>query len=350
MEGMKATSIIKLPTQAPDLSPPYEKTRLKKEILALLEKKKGILVAHYYVDDDIQELAEESGGIVSDSLEMARFCHESPAEMIVVAGVRFMGETAKILNPQKKVIMPDLEAECSLDLLCPADRFIPFCDEHPKRIVVVYSNTSAEVKARADYVVTSSIAVPLVTYLHEQNHKIIWAPDKNLGEYIKNQTGADMLLWNGSCVVHDEFKAVELREMKRRYPDAAILVHPESPMSIIEQADVVGSTTQIIEAAKKLPHQRLIVATDNGIFHQIKKQVPEKVIMEAPTAGRGASCKSCSHCPWMAMNTLKKLKIIIDSEQNQITVEESVRIKAYRATKRMLEFANKIKKPTLDDA
>ena len=192
----------------------------------------------------------QTGGIVSDSLDMANFGHQHPAKTIVVAGVRFMGETAKILNPEKRVLMPDLEAECSLDLGCPADEFAAFCDAHPDRTVVVYANTSAAVKARADWMVTSSIALPVVKHLKEQGKKILWAPDRHLGSYVQEQTGADMLLWQGSCIVHDEYKAKELIELKAQHPQAKVLVHPESPRAVVKLADVVGSTTQLIKAAQ----------------------------------------------------------------------------------------------------
>ena len=223
-------------------------THIKK----LLQERDAVLVAHYYVDDDLQMLADETGGCVADSLEMARFGHDHPAKTVVVAGVRFMGETAKILNPEKRVLMPTLQAECSLDLSCPADTFNAFCDAHPDRTVVVYANTSAAVKARADWVVTSSIATRVVQHLHNQGKKILWAPDRFLGDYVQKVTGADMLLWQGSCIVHDEFKAGELKKLRAKHPEAAVLVHPESPGDVIAQADVVGSTTQIIKAASEL--------------------------------------------------------------------------------------------------
>ena len=204
---------------------------LKAEIKAQLRAKDAVLIAHYYTDPMIQELAEETGGIVSDSLEMARFGNSHSAETLVVAGVKFMGETAKILTPHKRVLMPTLEATCSLDIGCPADQFSAFCDQHPDRTVVVYANTSAAVKARADWVVTSSIALEVVDYLDSQGEKILWAPDKYLGNYVQKETGADMLLWDGSCIVHEEFKAKGIVDLKNIYPEAAVLVHPESPLS-----------------------------------------------------------------------------------------------------------------------
>src|SRR5713226_2348259 len=206
-----------------------ERAELIERIQKMLQEQDAVLVAHYYTDKDLQDLADETGGYVSDSLDMARFGNEHPAQTLVVAGVRFMGETAKILNPEKRVLMPDLAANCSLDLGCPADEFSAFCDARPDRTVVVYANTSAAVKARADWVVTSSIAVDVVEHLDEQGKSIIWAPDRFLGDYVRRQTGADMLLWDGACVVHEEFKSRALQNLLGEHPDAAVLVHPESP-------------------------------------------------------------------------------------------------------------------------
>jgi len=316
-----------------------ERQALVERIKRLLREKDAVLIAHYYVHEDLQRLAEQTGGYVSDSLDMARFGHEHKASTLIVAGVRFMGETAKILNPEKRVLMPTLEAECSLDLDCPADRFIPFCDANPDREVVVYSNTSAAVKARADWVVTSSIAVKLVEHLHAQGKKILWAPDKHLGHYIQRQTGSDMLSWDGSCVVHEEFKASAMRSLKQQYPDAGILVHPESPSEVIAMADAVGSTTQLIEAARSLPNQQFIVATDNGIFYKMKQAAPGKTFMVAPSGGTGASCRSCGHCPWMAMNDLDGVATVLETGTNEIHIPEDIRVKALRSTQRMLDFA-----------
>jgi quinolinate synthase len=320
-----------------------EKIALKERIRRLLKEKEAVLVAHYYVDPDLQDLAEETGGCVSDSLEMARFGRDHPAKTLVVAGVRFMGETAKILSPEKTILMPDLEATCSLDLGCPADEFAAFCDQHPDRTVVVYANTSAAVKARADWMVTSSIGLDIVRHLHEQGKKILWAPDRHLGSYIQKQTGADMLLWQGSCIVHDEFKGIELDLLKAEYPDAKVLVHPESPANVVAQADVVGSTTQLINAAVTLPATHFIVATDNGILHKMRAAAPGKHFIEAPTAGNSATCKSCAHCPWMAMNGLKNLADALEncaeSGTNEVFVDPAVGREAVRAIDRMLDFA-----------
>ncbi|MEX2490046.1 MAG: quinolinate synthase NadA [Pseudomonadales bacterium] len=311
----------------------------KDDIKALLERENAVIVAHYYTDDAIQELAEETGGCVSDSLEMARFGTRVDAQTIVVAGVKFMGETAKILNPEKRVLMPTLEATCSLDLGCPADEFSDFCDQHPDRTVVVYANTSAEVKARSDWVVTSSIALEVAEHLMDKGEKILWAPDKYLGAYIQNETGADMVMWDGSCIVHEEFKAKGLADLKRVFPDAAVLVHPESPRDVIELADVVGSTTQIIKAAKELPNDKFIVATDKGIFHKMRQMVPDKTFIEAPTAGNGATCRSCAHCPWMGMNALDNLMESLDKGTNEILVDPDIRKRALAPLERMVSFA-----------
>lgn len=340
------TTTMDLPLPGSIAQPEYapgERDALIERIKILLKEKDAVLVAHYYTDADLQMIADETGGCVSDSLDMARFGNEHPASTLVVAGVRFMGETSKILNPEKRVLMPTLEAECSLDLGCPAEQFVPFCDANPDRTVVVYANTSAEVKARADYVVTSSIGVDLIRWLHGQGKKVLWAPDQHLGRYIQQETGADMLLWQASCIVHEAFKAEALQNLKKRHPEAAILVHPESPQAVIDLADRVGSTTQIIKAAQTLPNKLFIVATDNGILYKMKQAAPDKQFIEAPTAGVGATCESCAHCPWMAMNELRNLSHVLETGDNEIHVEESVRKKALRATQRMLDFAREHK-------
>jgi quinolinate synthase len=316
-----------------------EKVALKARIKRLLKEREAVLVAHYYVDGDLQDLAEETGGCVSDSLEMARFGRDHPAKTLVVAGVRFMGETAKILSPEKRILMPDLDATCSLDLGCPADEFAAFCDAHPDRTVVVYANTSAAVKARADWMVTSSIGLDIVAHLHAQCKKILWAPDRHLGSYIQKKTGADMLLWQGSCLVHDEFKGLELDLLKAEHPEAKVLVHPESPAGVVELADVVGSTTQLINAAQTMDATTFIVATDNGILHKMRAAAPGKHFIEAPTAGNSATCKSCAHCPWMAMNGLQNLADVLEHGNNEINVDPAIGKQAVRAIDRMLDFA-----------
>lgn len=314
---------------------------LIKEIKERLIKENALLVAHYYTDPLIQKLAEETGGCVSDSLEMARFGRDSDATTLVVAGVKFMGETAKILSPEKRILMPTLEATCSLDIGCPAEDFSDFCDQHPDRTVVVYANTSAAVKARADWVVTSSIALQVVDYLDQKGEKILWAPDKHLGGYVQRETGADVLMWDGSCIVHEEFKAKALLDLKKVYPEAAILVHPESPKAVADLGDYVGSTSQIINAAKTMSNTQFIVATDQGIFYKLQQQVPNKEFIIAPTAGSGASCKSCANCPWMAMNGLHNLAAALKTGAGEIQIDRELGEKAMVPLKRMLEFKAK---------
>ena len=317
-----------------------EQTDYKAKIKKLLVEKDAVLVAHYYTDPEIQALAEETGGYVADSLEMARFGRDHKAKTLIIAGVRFMGETAKILTPHKTVLMPELEATCSLDVGCPVDEFSAFCDQHPDRVVVVYANTSAAVKARADWVVTSSIALEIVEHLDSEGKKIIWGPDRHLGSYIERKTKADMIMWQGDCIVHDEFKASALRDMKAIHPDAAVLVHPESPESVVKIADAVGSTSQLIKAAQTLPNKKLIVATDTGIFYKMQQACPDKEIMAAPTAGNGATCRSCAHCPWMAMNGLKSIyNALVDASGHEIDVDPIVAKGALVSLDRMLDFA-----------
>lgn len=323
-----------------------QKAEYRARIKNLLEKHNAVLVAHYYTDPEIQALAEETGGCVSDSLEMARFGRDHDAETLIVAGVRFMGETAKILTPHKTVLMPTLKAECSLDLGCPPQDFSDFCDQHPDRTVVVYANTSAAVKARADWVVTSSMALELVEHLDSQGEKILWAPDRHLGNYIQNQTGADMIMWQGACVVHDEFKVKALQDLKKVHPDAAILVHPESPQSIVAMADAVGSTSQLIKASQELPNETFIVATDRGIFYKMQQLEPNKTFIEAPTAGEGATCRSCAHCPWMAMNGLEAIANALETggEQHEIHVDPELAEQAMKPLDRMLAFSAQLKR------
>ena len=335
-------SAERVPQHLPAFLEQDERRRLKEEIAELLAERNAVLVAHYYVDGDVQDLAEQTGGYVSDSLEMARFGRDHPADALIVAGVRFMGETAKILSPHKRVFMPTLEAECSLDLGCPPDEFEAFCKEHPGRTVVVYANTSVRVKALSDWVVTSSVGLPIIESLAARGEKILWAPDKHLGRYIQQQTGADMLLWSGACVVHEEFKAKALMDVIRIYPGAGVLVHPESPAAVIDVADAVGSTSQIVKAAGELPHELFIVATDRGLFHKLRQRYPNKRFIEAPTAGSGATCRSCAHCPWMAMNELRTLAEVLRDparmQANEIQVAPEIGRRAMIPLERMLNF------------
>lgn len=342
--GIEVPSVVVPPHPEWPVLSQEEKHALKEKIKALLKQQDAKLVAHYYTDGDLQEFAEETGGCVSDSLEMARYGAQQKEHTLVVCGVRFMGETAKILNPEKRILMPDLDATCSLDEGCPADTFSEFCDQHPDHTVVVYANTSARVKARSDWVVTSGIALPIIRHLAEKGEKILWAPDKHLGRYVQKETGADMLFWNGSCVVHEEFKSVALERVRRLHPEAAVLVHPESPEAVIDQADVVGSTTALINAVTDMKNDAFIIATDGGIFHKMKQLAPNKKLIEAPTAGEGATCESCAHCPWMGMNALQNLAAVLESGQNEILIEPSLRERAVLPIQRMLDFSTEYNK------
>ncbi len=322
----------------PELLSKDEKELYRNRIKERLIKENAVLIAHYYTDDEVQSLAEETGGFVGDSLEMARFGRDHQAETVVVAGVKFMGETAKILTPDKRILMPTLQATCSLDISCPEKEFTAFCDSHPDRTVVVYANTSAAVKARSDWVVTSSIAVLVIDHLAEQGEKIIWAPDHHLGRYVQKETGADMISWQGNCVVHDEFKHEELLDMKKKYPDAMILVHPESPELVIDLADFVGSTSQIIQACKESLKKKFVVATDKGIFFKMQQAVPEKELIIAPTSSESATCRSCARCPWMQLNDLKRLSKVFDVIGNEVDVAPEIIEKALIPLNRMFQF------------
>lgn len=321
--------------------PSYTQAQLaahKQEIADLLQATNAVIVAHYYTNPLIQALAEETGGCVADSLEMARFGQQHEAETLIVAGVKFMGETAKILTPHKRVLMPTLEATCSLDLGCPVDEFSRFCDQYPEREVVVYANTSAAVKARADWVVTSSIALDIVDHLDSEGKQLIWAPDKHLGHYVQQKTGADMLLWDGACIVHEEFKAQGITTLKDMHPEAAVLAHPESPQAVIAIADVVGSTSQLIRASQTLSQQTFIVATDEGIFYKMQQLSPHKQFFIAPTAGNGATCRSCANCPWMAMNHLDNITDALRHGHHEVHVDPVLGIQAMKPLQRMLAF------------
>jgi len=322
---------------------PSQRVALKDKIKRLLKEKNAVMVSHYYVHPDLQDLAEETGGLVSDSLEMARFGRDHSAQTLVVSGVKFMGETSKILSPNKTVLMPDLDATCSLDLGCPITEFNAFCDAHPDRTVVVYANTSAAVKARADWLVTSSCALDIVRALKDKGQKILWAPDKHLGGYIQRETGADMVFWEGACIVHDEFKAFELEALIKEYPKAKVLVHPESPQDVVALAHAVGSTSAILKAAQTLDADTFIVATDNGMMHKLRTLNPGKTFIEAPTAGNSATCKSCAHCPWMAMNGLAGVARVLEHGLNEIQVDHRLIDRARLPIDRMLAFTAALK-------
>jgi quinolinate synthase len=336
--GDGTETIARAWARVPLVPTPAQRAEQKDRAASLLKERAAVLVAHFYVDGDIQDLALETGGCVADSLEMARFGRDHPANTLVVAGVRFMGETAKILSPEKRVLAPDLDATCSLDIGCPPDEFAAFCDANPDRTVVVYANTSAAVKARADWIVTSSCALAIVRHLAERGEKILWAPDRHLGSYIARETGADMLMWNGACVVHEEFKGLELELLRAEHPGALVLVHPESPATVAAQADVVGSTSQLLKVVVEGEADEYIVATDKGIFHRMRQLAPGTTLIEAPTAGDSATCKSCAHCPWMAMNDVAGVIDALERGTGEILVPEPTRARALVPIERMLAF------------
>jgi len=335
----EAPRIARLVEQAVPPAPltAEERERLRTHIRDLLFARDAVLVAHYYVDAELQRLAEETGGCVADSLQMAAFGRDHPARTLVVCGVRFMGETAKILSPDKRVLMPTLKAECSLDLSCPAAEFAAFRAEHPERTVVVYANTSAAVKAEADWMVTSSNAVAIVRHLHERGEKILWAPDRHLGRYVAEQTGADLLSWQGDCVVHNAFRADALEALLRAHPEAAVLAHPESPAEVLALAQEIGSTSQLIAAARRRPEPMLIVATERGIFYKMQQAAPEKTLIAAPS--RSDCGTACATCPWMGLNGLAGVAEALERLTPEITVPEAVRVRALGCIERMLGFS-----------
>lgn len=305
---------------------------LKEQILELKKEKNAVILAHYYQESDIQDVAD----YVGDSLGLSQEAMKVDADIIVFAGVHFMAETAKILNPTKKVILPDLKAGCSLAESCPPDLFKKFIDAHPDHIVITYVNCSAEVKALTDIVCTSSNAVKIVESI-PKDKPIIFAPDKNLGKYIIEKTGREMLLWDGSCVVHEAFSLDKLIALYKENPDAKIVAHPESETHILKTAAYIGSTAGMIEFVKKDPSKKFIVATEAGILHKMKQEVPDKILIPAP-AKDDNTC-ACSECGYMKMNTLQKLYNCLLTESPEINVPEDIMKKALIPIERMLELS-----------
>ena len=302
------------------------------EAINLLRKQKDALIlAHFYQEDTIQDIAD----YVGDSLALAQWASKAQNELIVMCGVHFMGETAKILSPDKKVLIPDRDAGCSLADSCPADEFENFVAKYPGHTVISYVNTTAAVKALTDIVVTSSNAKQIVDSL-PQNEKIIFGPDKNLGNYINGITGRNMILWDGACHVHEQFSLIKILELKNQYPDALLLAHPECKKYILELADHVGSTSSILKFATKSESEKFIIATEAGILHELRKQNPDKSFIAAPP--EDASC-ACNECSYMKLNTLEKLYMCLENEEPEITVDENIRIKAVKSIERMLEIS-----------
>ena len=307
------------------------KSDLIEKINLLREEKDALILAHFYTEDSIQDIADHVG----DSLALAQWAAKAQNEMIVMCGVHFMGETAKILSPDKKVLIPDADAGCSLADSCPAEKFESFIAKHPGHTVISYVNTTAAVKALTDIVVTSSNAKQIVDSL-PKDAKIIFGPDKNLGNYINSVTGRDMLLWDGACHVHEQFSLVKILELKEEHPDALLLAHPECKKYILEVADHVGSTSSILKFATNSDNNKFIIATEAGIMHELKKQNPNKTFIAAPP--EDATC-ACNECSYMKMNTLEKLYLCLKNEEPEITVEENIRIKAVKSIQRMLDIS-----------
>lgn len=303
------------------------------EIEKLKKEKKAIILAHYYQEPDIQDVAD----FIGDSLGLAQKAESTDAEIIVFAGVHFMAETAKILNPNKKVLLPDLKAGCSLSDSCPPALFKSFLDKHPDHLVISYINCSAEIKALSDIICTSSNARLIVESLPPEQ-KIIFAPDKNLGGYINKQTGRNMVLWNGACMVHEIFSLEKITKLKARHPEAKLIAHPECEDAVLQIADFIGSTTQLLKFVEKSEFGMFIVATEAGILHKMQELAPCKTLIAAPPDN---SC-ACNDCPHMKLNTLEKLYLCMNFEQPEIVMEESLRLRAKKPIEKMLELSRKL--------
>ncbi|MBI3558676.1 MAG: quinolinate synthase NadA [Deltaproteobacteria bacterium] len=300
------------------------------EIATLKKQKNAVILAHYYQDGDIQDVAD----FVGDSLELSRKAATTDASMIVFAGVHFMAETAKILSPSKKVLLPDLKAGCSLASSCPPDLFGRFKARHPEAAVISYINCSAEIKALSDYICTSSNAEKILRAIHE-SRPIIFAPDRNLGAYLAKKIGRPMILWNGSCVVHEIFSEKKLVALKTRYPDAPVIAHPECEEPVLKHADYIGSTSGLLKFTQASPARQFIVVTESGILHQMKKASPDKDFIPAPPDNACA----CNDCPYMKLNTLEKLRDCLAHETPEITMSEDLRARALKPLERMLAIS-----------
>ena len=302
------------------------------EINRLRKEKNAIILAHYYQTADIQDMAD----FVGDSLELSRKAAETDADVIVFCGVKFMADTAKILSPEKIVVLPDMDAGCSLEDSCPPEKFKAFREAHPDHIALTYINCSTEVKALSDVIVTSSSAETIISQIPE-DQKIIFGPDRHLGGYMSRKFGREMLLWPGVCIVHEAFSETELLKLKAQHPGAPIAAHPECPPNIIDHADYVGSTSGILQFAKTFEGDTLIVATAPHIIHQMEKAIPEKTFIGAP--GADGNC-SCNICPYMALNTMEKMYACLRDLEPRIEIEEGLRLKAKQSLDRMLEMAS----------
>ena len=313
-----------------------------KGISRLRKKKNAVILAHYYQDPEIQDLAD----FVGDSLDLSRAAAATDADMIVFCGVRFMAEVAKILSPNKTVVIPDAEAGCSLEDACPVDEFKEFRASHPDHLAITYINCSAGVKAESDIVVTSSNAEYIINQI-PKDQKIIFAPDRHLGAWLEKKTGRDFLLWNGVCIVHDRFSERELIKLKGQYPSALVAAHPECHEGILQYADHIGSTRSLLDFVVRSPEKEFIIATEQHILHEMQKQAPNKVFMPAP--GSDGTC-SCSNCPFMELNTLEKLYLSMANETPRIEMDEVLRLSAYESLKKMLEMSPPASQQTVQAA
>ncbi|MEO1168800.1 MAG: quinolinate synthase NadA [Pseudomonadota bacterium] len=304
---------------------------IREEINRLRKERNAVILAHYYQDPEIQDIAD----FVGDSLDLSRKAAETDADVIAFCGVKFMAETAKILSPEKIVVLPDLNAGCSLEDSCPPDKFKEFRDAHPDHIALTYINCSAAVKALSDIIVTSSSAEKILNQI-PKDQKIIFAPDKHLGAYMARKTGREMLLWPGVCIVHEAFSETELLKLKAQHPGAPVLAHPECPAAILDHADHVGSTSSILAKAKETESDTVIVATEPHIMHQMEKALPEVTFIGAP--GADGNC-NCNICPYMALNTMEKLYVALRDLEPQIELDEELRVQAKKSLDRMLEMA-----------
>ena len=311
------------------LAPPPP-TELAAAIDALRRQRNAVILAHYYQEPEVQDIAD----FIGDSLELSRKAANTDADVIVFCGVHFMAETAKILSPAKTVLLPDLEAGCSLADDCPPDEFAAFKAQHPNHLVVSYINCSAAVKAQSDLICTSSNAVDLVRQLPD-DRPILFAPDRNLGRWVQNQSGRDLTLWPGRCIVHETFSEEALLKLQLRHPDAEVIAHPECIQSLLEQADFIGSTSKLLQYAETSTSETFIVLTEPGIIHQMKRRLPQKHFLDVP----GTDGCSCNACPYMRLNTLEKLHACLVSLSPEITMEESLRAQAEAPIQRMLEMS-----------
>jgi quinolinate synthase len=297
---------------------------------ALKRELNAVILAHYYQDPDIQDIADYIG----DSLELSRKAANTQADVIVFAGVHFMAETAKILNPDKLVLLPDLNAGCSLASSCPPDAFAKFKAAHPNHLVISYINCSAEIKAMSDIICTSSNAVKIVNQI-PKDQPIIFAPDRNLGRYVMEQTGRDLVLWQGSCIVHETFSEKKIVQLKIEHPEAEVIAHPECEQSVLRHASYIGSTTALLKYSQASSSQAFIVATEPGIIYQMQKQTPNKRFIPAPAMNNCA----CNECPYMRLNTLEKMYLALKNRAPEITLSEPIQIAALRPIKLMLEMS-----------